>query len=276
MNLGLGTAQFGSDYGVTNKRGQVSGARVEEILRFAAANGVRVLDTAAVYGASEDILGRALWNGHPFRIVTKIAPGRGVRESFLRSLERLRQDSVYGLLLHRAADLDHAAAEQLLELKRQRLVSRIGLSIYEAAELARCRALLFPDIVQAPLSIADQRLIRDGTLARLRAEAVEIHARSVFLQGLLLVEPARMPPALRPIGEHASSVGVSQLALALGFVAQVPEVDVALVGVTGLDELTEIVRACRAAPPRHDYSQLAVGDENILNPSRWPKSVVDA
>ena len=276
MSLGLGTAQFGSRYGITNERGQVPAAQVEEILRFAAANGVRVVDTAAAYGESEKVLGRSLWSGHPFHIVTKVAPGAAVRESFLRSLECLRADSVYALLLHRAADLDHAVAEQLLELKRQRLVERVGVSVYGAAELARCRAFLRPDVVQLPVNVADQRLIRDGTLARLRADAVEVHARSVFLQGMLLADAARMPPQLRPIAEHAGRTGVTRLALALGFVARVAEVDVALVGVTGLDEMREIVRVWKAAPASDDYSHLAVNDETVLNPSLWPKRFVDA
>ncbi|MGH8224238.1 MAG: aldo/keto reductase [Woeseiaceae bacterium] len=276
MNLGLGTAQFGSSYGVTNRRGQVQAAQVQDILRFAAAKGVHVLDTAAAYGESEAALGRALWPGHPFRIVTKIAPGGAVRESFSRSLECLRQDSVYGLLLHRAADMNDVVAGELLELKRQRLVSRVGVSAYDADELSRSRGFLSLDIVQAPVNLADQRLIRDGTLARLRADGVEVHARSVFLQGLLLAEAERMPLALRPIAAHARSAGISQLALALGFVAQVPEVDIALVGVTGLDELTAITQAWRATPMLHDYARLAVSDETLLNPSRWPRTPVDA
>lgn len=276
MNLGLGTAQFGSDYGVTNTRGQIPAAQVEDILRFAAANGVRVLDTAAAYGESEAVLGRTLWQGHPFRIVTKIAPRAEARESLLRSLEKLRQGSVYALLVHRASDLTREVVEDLLDLKRQGLVSRIGASFYDASEISRSRAVMAPEIVQVPVSIADQRLIRDGTLARLRSEGVEIHARSVFLQGLLLADAERMPPALRPIEAYAKAAGISRLALTLGFVAQIPEVEVALVGITGLHDLQAIVAAARVALGRHDLSGLAVNDEILLNPSRWPKAAADA
>ena len=276
MNLGLGTAQFGSDYGVTNSRGRVPAGEIEPILRFAAANGVQVLDTAAAYGESEVALGRALWQGHPFRIVTKVAPRTMARESFLRSLEKLRQDCVYALLVHHAVDLTDALVEQLLDLKRQGLVSRIGASFYDASEIRRARAVLAPEIVQVPVSIADQRLVRDGTLARLHGEGVEIHARSVFLQGLLLADAQRMPAPLRHIEAYAKAAGVSRLALALEFVAQLQEVDVALVGVTGLDDLQAIVAASRTALGHRDLSDLAVNDEMLLNPSRWPRASADA
>ena len=135
---------------------------------------------------------------------------------------------------------------------------------------------MVPEIVQVPVNIADQRLIRDGTLARLHGEGVEVHARSVFLQGLLLADPERMPPALRPIEAYARAAGVSRLALTLGFVAQIPEVEVVLVGVAGLDELEAIVAAARVALGRRDLSGLAVSDEMLLDPSRWPKAAADA
>jgi aryl-alcohol dehydrogenase-like predicted oxidoreductase len=275
MNLGLGTAQFGSDYGVTNTRGKVPAAEVERILRFAAENGVHVLDTAAAYGEAEASLGSALWQGHPFRIVTK-CPGREAREVFLRSLERLRQDSVYGLLAHHAAELNKVVVEQLLDLKREGLVSRIGASFYTGAEILNSSALMTPEIAQVPVSVADQRLVLDGTLARMHSDGVEIHARSVFLQGLLLADPQRIPAPLRHIEAYAKSAGVSQLALALGFLAQVPQVDVALVGVTSVGELQAIVEASRLALERRDLSALAVKDEALLNPSRWPKARADA
>ena len=74
MKLGLGTVQFGMNYGMSNLRGRTPPAEVDHILRLAADNGVQVLDTAAVYGDSEVVLGKLLAPDHDFRIVTKI-PG---------------------------------------------------------------------------------------------------------------------------------------------------------------------------------------------------------
>jgi aryl-alcohol dehydrogenase-like predicted oxidoreductase len=287
MKLGLGSAQFGSDYGVTNTSGKVAAAEIDGILRLAAESGIKVIDTAAAYGDSEAALGSALWPSHPFFLVTKCLPvkaqrirpddARQVKDGFLRSLEKLRQPAVYGLLVHQAADLRKPGAEllvkELLELKQQGLVSRLGASFYNATEVS---SILRLEIAQVPVSIADQRLVADGTLKRLHGEGVEIHARSVFLQGLLLAE--RIPDSLadraRPlqrITAHARAAGVSRLALALGFVAAIAEVDVALVGATSRDELEEIVAALGSAGRADDVSHLAVEDEALLNPSRWPK-----
>lgn len=287
MKLGLGTAQFGSDYGVTNARGKVAVEEIERILRLAADHGVAVIDTAAAYGESEAVLGHVLGERHSFLLVTKCLPvaaerigaaeARHVRDGFLRSLEKLRQASVYGLLVHHAADLRKPGSDllvkELLDLKRQGLASRLGASFYGAHELESDMPL---DIAQLPLSIADQRLVADGTLRRLHAEGVEVHARSVFLQGLLLAE--RVPPSLadraRPlqrIAAHARTVGISRLALALGFIASIREVDVALVGATSPGELEEILTALRGPSHAGDLSRLAIQDEELLNPSRWPK-----
>lgn len=295
MKLGLGSAQFGSDYGVTNKAGKVPLEEISRILRLAADNEVAMLDTAAAYGESEAVLGKALWPGHPFRIVTKCAPleaeritpqsARRVRDEFLRSLERLRQPGVHGLLVHQAADLVKPGADllvrELLALKAQGLVSRVGASFYSAAQIDAAASALALDLVQVPLNVLDQRLIADGTLQRLRRNGVEIHARSIFLQGLLLVE--RVPPELarraaplQRIDPVARAKGISRLELALGFVAAIPEVDVGLVGVTSEAELAEILAALRSTPGARDLSHLASDDEELLNPSRWPRAKAES
>lgn len=56
----LGTAQFGTGYGIANQIGRPSYQTVLKILECAAANGVNCLDTAPTYGDSEKIIGRAI------------------------------------------------------------------------------------------------------------------------------------------------------------------------------------------------------------------------
>jgi aryl-alcohol dehydrogenase-like predicted oxidoreductase len=203
-----------------------------------------------------------------------------VREAFLRSLEKMRQSAVHALLVHHAMDLckpgGELLADEMQQLKRQRLVSRIGVSVYDAAELQAATAVLVPEIVQLPLSVIDQRLHRDGTLGRLRAEGVEIHARSIFLQGLLLAatRDIRHPIAGHEAGltrfeSYSDSTGVPRLDLALGFVSQVAELDVALVGATCTAELEQIVAATHRPQTGHDWKSFACNDEVLLNPSRW-------
>ena len=289
MKLGLGTVQFGSDYGISNRSGQVPAREVAAILEQAAAGGVDVLDTAAAYGEAEDVLGRVLWKGHPFRIVTKTAvhPAHDVgkiRESFERSLERLRASRVHGLLVHHAGVLrgpeGAALAALMRELKDQGLVTKIGFSCYSVAELEAARALLEPEIVQLPSNVLDRRFTAGGTCAELHARGVEIHARSLFLQGLLLMPTNALPSrfdahraVFERIDRYAAAHGLTRLELALGYAKTQRDVDVAIVGVTSAAELAQILGAIRE--PRSaalDYSGLGTATEELLNPSLWTRS----
>lgn len=293
MRLGLGTAQFGMDYGVTNSTGRVGAAEVGHILGLAAELGVHTLDTAAAYGESEATLGAALWQGHPFRIVTKCPPLEGERIGpaqvaevaavFARSLERLRQPSVYGLLLHRAFDLCRPGGEllagMLKDLVRQGLVAKIGASLNAPADIHAVRPVLALDIAQAPVNIIDQRLLGQGVLAAMRADNSELHVRSVFLQGLLLMETERMAPKFAPflplfrrIERHAAAAGATRLAMALGFVAAIRQIDTVLVGVTSAAELREIHAAWRSPPAPGDCSDFASTANDLINPVRWLQS----
>lgn len=290
MKLGLGTVQFGTDYGISNSGGRVVEEEVARILRLAAENQITMLDTAAAYGESEAVVGRTLWPGHTFQIVTKLLPLRvdrvgrqdalKAKEDFLRSLERLRQSSVYGLLAHHAPDLYRDGGghlgEILCELKQQGLAQKIGASFYSATEIREARACMPIELVQVPVNLVDQRLIADGLLAELHSAGTEIHARSVFLQGLLLMDPAALPSELarfrrhlQRTGQAAAAAGLSRLALALRFVGGLADVDVSLVGVTSAEELQEILAASRGRLPPMDLAALASQDESFLNPSRW-------
>jgi aryl-alcohol dehydrogenase-like predicted oxidoreductase len=290
MKLGLGTVQFGLPYGATNRRGRVSDDEVPGLLEAAARHGIEVLDTAPAYGDAERLIGAALAAGARFRVVTKtpaadlaIAPqarARALRAALLRSLERLRQERVAGLLLHRCADAlapgGVALIEELQALKQEGLVERIGLSIYEAAELDAVLRFFSPDIVQVPLSVVNQSLETSGHLARLRERGIEVHARSIFLQGVLLAAPADLPPELAPLAANVAAfrslvhaAGLSPVEGALAFIAQRPGISVALVGVTGLEELEQIAAAVAAAEAAGlDFRALASQSE-LRNPANW-------
>jgi aryl-alcohol dehydrogenase-like predicted oxidoreductase len=162
----------------------------------------------------------------------------------------------------------------LQRLKTEGLFRKIGISAYVADDPTALAARFKPDTMQLPFSLLDQRLLKDGTLARLKALGVEIHARSLFLQGLLFLE--RLPEKLRhaeaAVAEIRTKIrggGSTPLAAALAFVLSRPEIDVALVGVTQLSELEEILAAAHLPPPALDWPALALEDEIVLTPSRW-------
>ena len=274
MKLGLGTVQFGQAYGVSNARGQVSQNEVRAILARAAASGIRVLDTAANYGEAEAVLARQ--DTAPFRIVTKtVSAKNGIDAVVARARQSARTLKADTLLVHAAADLqDDALWPALQQLKAEGAFKRIGISVYAADDPGALAERFRPDVMQLPVSMLDQRLIKDGTLARLKAVDVEIHARSIFLQGLLFLDtlPEKLrpaAPALAAIKTRIAAAGSAPLAAALGFVLSRPEIDVALVGVTRPAELQEIVATAALPLPALDWPALALDDETALTPSRW-------
>lgn len=286
--LGLGTAQFGLDYGIANTRGICPPEDVGAILEMAAAAGIAVLDTAPAYGTAEEVLGRMLPAAHRFRIVTKTPhlghlrdPGeirRAVREAFAESRAKLRGDRLAGLLTHNGNDLLRQGGPVLWaameELKRAGEVERIGASVYSAGQLDTLLARYPLDIVQLPWSAVDGR-IDPSRLEALAARGVEVHVRSVFLQGLLLAPPgqaARVSPQAEALARHwhdaVAAAGADPLGAALGAAIAQPGIDTALVGVTRPAELADILKAAKDAPPPVAVTRST--DDLVLNPALWP------
>jgi aryl-alcohol dehydrogenase-like predicted oxidoreductase len=288
--LGLGTVQFGMPYGVANRGLQTSREELHGILALAAERGVRVVDTAALYGESETVLGAALPPRHAFAIVSKTpkfgaTPDAGALvQSFERSLANLRQQKLYGLLAHDADDLLRSGGGALWktmdDLRRQGLVERIGVSVYTAAQIDAVLDRFEPTLVQLPLSIVDQRLAESGHLDMLASRGVEIHARSVFLQGLLLMNPAERPPyfaqfepELAGFSALVTRNATTPLSAALAFVRDLAPIAAAIVGVTTRAQLAECLDVLNAPHPHvADFSAAACRSESLLNPALWPSS----
>jgi aryl-alcohol dehydrogenase-like predicted oxidoreductase len=294
--LGLGTVQFGMPYGITNACGQVPADEVSRILALSQRAGIGTLDTAALYGESEAVLGGALAQagvGNAFRIVTKtakIGDWRSERDAigtltqtFTRSLRALRQTSVYGLLAHDADDLlgPHGPAlwAELSRLKASGAVRKIGASVYTGNQIDRLLGCYDLDLIQLPINAVDRRLIAGGQLARLQARGVEIHARSVFLQGLLLARPEEIADHFEPLRESVAGLraafaklSLTPLEGALAAVVQQREVDCILIGVTSIRELSELVAAADKAAAMADVVGVeawAIADERVLSPHLW-------
>lgn len=289
MKLGLGTVQFGTNYGISNPGGQTAGEEVAEILAVAQRNNIRIIDTAALYGNSEEVLGNRLPVGHLFKLITKtvrfdayrITPTEAtlLEHTFVRSLQKLRCSSLYGLMIHNVADVLALGGERLMEslytLKQRGLVTKIGVSVYTAEQIEVVLERFEIDLIQLPINVLDQRLIQGGQLTRLKAAGVEIHARSAFLQGLLLMEPKTLSSYFDKVKTHLIQyqeyllrLGVTPVQAALSFVAGLDEIDVVICGVNNHHQLEEL---CSATIPLEsiDFSQFAINDDLILNPSKW-------
>ncbi len=290
MQLGIGTVQFGLDYGVANQGGKSPEAEVRRILDCAADAGIAVVDTAAAYGEAEVVLGRCLPRPPRFRVVTKTRPLRGrpagvaaadwIAEGFQFSLQRLGLDRVDGLLVHHSADLlgedGGAVLDYLSGLKQSGKVGKIGFSAYDASSVDAAMATHDFDLVQIPVNVLDQRLLRSGHLLRLRQAGVEIHVRSAFLQGVLLMAPRELPQYFAPLQQHLHSwhralddSGMTPLQGAFAFMRSL-DVDVIIIGV---ENATQLAANCAAfeqvAESNLQFSTFAIDDEAFLDPSRW-------
>ncbi len=284
--IALGTVQFGLDYGVANEVGQVDQYEAKRILCLAEENGVDVLDTAIAYGASEEVLGKACVDG--FRIVTKLPTlsadqsniDRWVRNQVKASLRRLGQKKLYGLLLHRSEDLSGSKGEQLIkalaDLKNDDVVQKIGVSIYSPDELEVIYKKMKIDLVQAPLNVVDRRLQSSGWLDRLKDDGVEIHTRSAFLQGLLLMEQIKIPQKFSRWSslwdqwhQHLKRSGISALAASLAYPISLDRVDRVIVGVDSAEQLGEILLAAQNLADIFDTSFMRSTDLDLINPFNW-------
>lgn len=287
--LGLGTVQFGIDYGVSNPDGQVARDEVARILALARDVGIHTLDTAVAYGESESVLGQLLADNDSFEIVTKTVSlgsdriGGGelerVRAGFRSSLNRLRRVSVKTLLVHNANDLLVPGGEQIYEQmcawRDAGAVERIGISAYDAMQIEAVFTRYDLSVVQLPVSVMDQRLIRTGTIAALAKRGVAIHARSVFLQGLLLLDGRQLPAQFSAWHQQLENYrffleahGVTATEAAIGFVRSLPGVEVILVGVQSRGQLEGCVAAYDAARVL-DLSEFACDDSALVDPRRW-------
>ena len=289
MRLALGTVQLGLPYGIANQVGQVSRPEAKAMLQLASESGIDTLDTAIGYGESEICLGEA--DVRNFKIVTKLPSipagcsdvAGWVREQVSASMGRLGVEHLYGLLLHRSEDLLGSNGEllyrALLELKDTGQVPKLGVSIYSPQELDAITKLFGLDLVQSPFNLIDQRLHTTGWLDRLKTKGIEVHTRSVFLQGLLLMPQTAVPRQFaRWDGlwdrwhKWLSVTNVSAVQASLAFPLAFKGIDRVVVGADSLSQLAQIIGASVTPPPLVTLPNLQSDDVGLINPACWPTS----
>ena len=283
--LALGTAQLGLHYGVANRTGRPARAQAAAILAAAQAVPVAFLDTAPAYGDAEALLGELLPPAAPVAVVTKTPSGvaarpGGVGAALAASLQRLRRPRVEGLLVHDRRELLAAEGEALwralVALRERGVVARLGVSVYHPEEALALHARFPLEIVQLPCNVLDQRAWSSGLIADLASAGVEVHVRSAFLQGALLLPPEQLPPwlahgraAVAAFQAHAQSLGLTPLQAALGFVAALPGVHAVVCGAERPEQLAELVAGLGTRVVPGDFTRLASADRTLVDPSQW-------
>ena len=287
--LALGSAQWGgSSYGISNygKKLEINN-HLFNIIDLATKNKIQMIDTAPVYGDAEKNLGKL--NISNFKVVTKtkIIESDEINEFILQrfvevfkiSLENMKIKKVYGLLIHRTEDLFKKGGDllvkKLIQLKSEGFVQKIGVSIYETSNIEEILRIFTPDIVQLPINLFDQSSIIDGHLNFLKDKNIEIHARSIFLQGLLLMDYEDINPYFHAWGqcfkkfyEICHEHNITKLEAALNFISNIDQIDRFILGFDNSDQLNEALKYINHGE-KIDFSELMIRDPNIINPKNW-------
>ena len=284
MKIALGTVQFGINYGIANTNGQVDGLEAKDILAYAMSYGIDTIDTAIAYGSSEQCLGEIGVDG--YQVITKlpeIPDDYGnlriwVERHVKESLNTLGVETLSGLLLHRPNQLLDTDKKDLwsilLQLKSDGLIKKIGFSIYTPDELDKLWDSFKPDLVQAPYNILDRRLETSGWLQRMSEENVEIHIRSIFLQGLLLMNEDSRPEKFNKwptLWNHwknwLKENDSTPVQAAVSFALSDNRISRVVVGVDSLNQFKDIIAVASNIGkfPESFY----ITDTRLLNPSEW-------
>ena len=297
MKIGLGTAQFGMDYGIANRTGIVKKEEIEKILSFLDSEKMFLIDTAPSYGRSEEVLGELTRNYNNFIFSTKTHPIKNqeinidhrkfLRDNLYTSLEKLNRETLYSLLIHDSNDLYKKNFNFLVEemhlLKSEGLIKKIGISVYSPKQIEYIishykynNTNLF-DLIQLPFNVFDQKLLNTNLLLELKKQKFEIHARSIFLQGLLLMDINEIPNSFEKYKNHirkyqnfVKTKGLTLLESAVIFSSLNKNIDTIICGVENLNQLKEIFKGTNSTGLKIDnFKDFAIDDDKLINPSNW-------
>ena len=282
--IAIGTAQFGMPYGIANKNGQVHGDEITAILNLAWENGVDTLDTAKAYGSSEESIGNCLkqrpkrsWN-----IVTKLSKSEiNVADQIKDSTEKLTISPTIVMAHSTELFLDEEFQKGLSNARDRQIFVKVGVSLYSEDEIKQILESVFkPEVIQLPMNILDTRLYRHGILAQLNEKGIEIHVRSVFLQGLLYLHNSELNnrfsdalPYVEKLKSIAEKRNITLAELSLLWLVNLEEASKVIIGVDNAGQLkTHLETIKKDVDPFIFEEALSIHyeNENILNPSLWP------
>ncbi len=274
----LGSAQFGFGYGITNKS-RISKINIHKIMKLIKNTNIKFIDTAQAYGSSEKILGN--YKSDNLKIVTKIKIERGfdLIKKVKLSLKRLKVNKIYALIIHNPNFLNSKnlvnLKKQIDILKQNKIIQKFGISVYNINEFTRLKNKLKIDILQIPLSIFDRRFLKNNFLDNIKKKKIEIHARSVFLQGILLLNQEEVPKKFSKWkkiwlkwDKLTNRDKLEKMNACLSFILNLKQIDKLIIGVNSFEQLKEIIYKFQY---KKKYSKISsfTNDINLINPTLW-------
>lgn len=271
--LALGTVQFGTHYGISNKSGQTTPKEIKKILHFASKNGIDLLDTASAYGNSEEVLGNCGIEG--FNVVSKFLLTKDepdIENQLNKSLRNLKIKKLYGYLAHRPMQVINNPElwQKLKQIKEQGKVHKIGFSFNEVKEADEILEKGFiPDLIQAPYNYLDNRF--ENHMTALKNQGCEIHTRSAFLQGLFFMESKSLNSffdEVKPILAELQELKQQLPGMLLNYCISKPFINKVVIGLNNVSQLQQNIEEINKnyEIPKQQFKI----NENILIPSNWP------
>jgi len=280
----LGTAQFGFDYGINNQNGRICKKEVFRILKYAKLRGINTLDTAYGYGKSEKVIGDFIrQSSFNFKIISKSSfkSSTELKSAVLKSLKKLSLKKLYGYLIHNFDFyLKNKKVFKVLKyFQKKGKIKKIGFSLYFPEELDYLlKNKINFDIVQLPYSFFDQRFA--PYFKKLKKKGIEIHVRSVFLQGLIFKKPEnlgrnflKVKRKLITLKKLAEKTNAPINVLAINFAVLNEKIDKMVVGVDNIEQLESNLMALQYKKKvKNVYlrlKKLKEDDLNIILPFKW-------
>lgn len=281
----IGTVQFGLDYGVTNVNGQIPFGEIQQILDIAKINGILSLDTAAEYGKSEEVLGKA--GVTDFKIYSKLRKinifddlETLLRKEIASSLHLLGQTSLEGFYIHDPNVLRSESAEKiyasLQRMKEKGYFKKLGLSIYNPEDYIPLHKKFKVDLLQFPINIFDQRFKNNAHVYDWKEEGVELHGRSIFLQGVLLKKLKELPDYFKRWNSlfqkkenWRESQNLNHLSSCLYPLLSCDLLDKIVFGIDGVNSFIEILESLKHFYKIDLPKDLGIEDPNLIYPYLW-------
>jgi aryl-alcohol dehydrogenase-like predicted oxidoreductase len=283
MKLVIGSAQLGMNYGLFNNK-KINRKEFKKIEKLVLSSKINFIDTATSYGNSEKIIGNSKLK--KLHIITKIKlPSKKnihirnwVSKEISRSLVKLKINKIYGVLIHNYKDLLGKNGKDYLlslqELKRKKIIRKIGVSVYNPQEIKSIWKFWKPDLIQAPFNPLDNRILDSGWINILKKFKVKIFVRSIFLQGLLINENnsfvinKNSKILLNKFRNWCFKNNVSLLQACLHFIKQFKKIDYLVVGFNNYNQLKEIIDVFKKKQiniPRKFFTK----NINLIDPRKW-------
>lgn len=292
----LGTAQLGFKYGIANTIGKPTEKQAIEIMKYAVENGIRYFDTAYNYNDSESRIGIFLNFYKNYKnkvnIITKMPSlkeekldEKNINDRFFESLHRLEQESIFCYMVHDFNDIknnSYLMTKIFFKLKNDGYIKKIGVSVYDENQIKFLIRNFDFDLIQIPINIFDQRLLKDDILLDLKKRGIEIYARSVFLQGLIFLDRNNLPLKFKSIEKYLEKINNISLKfnipkedIALLFINSINEIDRIVIGVEKIEQLKKNIGALNRSENftkierAINFQDLFIENKEIIDPRKW-------